>query len=300
MPSVLNERRAEGVIAPSSFTSHSGISLKPVYYEEILSNLPLVGFFEIHAENYLSKGGPSRHFLKKIRQHYPITVHGVGLSIGGEMPLNLHHLDRVAHLVNEINPVFFSEHLAWSTHDNSFLNDLLPVAYNKATLDRVCEHIDQVQTLLQRQILIENPSVYFEFIRSDMSETDFIRTMAQRTGCGLLLDVNNVAVSCFNTLKDAYQYIDNFPLEAVEQIHLAGHTLDENAAIALRIDSHDQTVAAEVWSLYEYTLMKAGDTPTLIERDSNLPALFELIHEAQQADIIRQQIRQEALCERAI
>lgn len=190
--------KVEGAsFAPSTFSSLSGISLKPAYYQSILSDLPEVGFFEIHAENYLSKGGPARHYLHKIREHYPLTVHGVGLSIGGETPLNIEHLKRVATLVDEIQPAIFSEHLAWSTHYSQFLNDLLPVPYDRPTLDRVCRHIEQVQECLQRQILLENPSTYFEFARSEMSETDFIRDIAKRTGCGLLLDINNVEVSCF-------------------------------------------------------------------------------------------------------
>ena len=224
---------------PSSFDLHTGISLKPAYYHTILTELPVVGFFEIHAENYLSKGGPARHYLHRIREHYSLTVHGVGLSIGGEMPLDKNHLKRVAQLLDESQPTFFSEHLAWSTHDNAFLNDLLPIAYDDATLLRVCDHIDQLQTALKRQVLIENPSTYFAFERSDRSEIDFITEMTRRTGCGLLLDINNVDVSCFNHQTNPYHYIDAFPVEAVKQIHLAGHTLDQNPITPLKIDSHD-------------------------------------------------------------
>lgn len=273
------------------FLSLTGISLKPAYYQAILDTRPSVGFFEIHAENYLSKGGPALHYLRQIREHYPITVHGVGLSIGGESPINTAHLERISHLINEIEPPVFSEHLAWSSHDNTFLNDLLPVAYDELTLRRVCEHIDQIQSLLKRRVLIENPSTYFEFNRSEMSETDFLREMSHRTGCGLLLDVNNVEVSCFNHQQDPYEYLNSFPTDKVGQIHLAGHSSDENAIVPLKIDSHDQPVSPDVWSLYQHTLTLVGDCPTLIERDGNIPPLATLLEEANQANSLRQPIQ---------
>lgn len=281
--------QAKGAQASSSFTYHTGISLKPAYFEPILSELPHVGFFEIHAENYLSKGGPARYFLKKIREHYPITIHGVGLSIGGENPLNTEHLERIARLVDEIQPEVFSEHLAWSSHDNAFLNDLLPVCYDETTLARVCEHIDQVQTRLKRHILLENPSTYFQFAHNTMSEIDFITQLSQRTGCKLLLDVNNVEVSCFNNQSNPLDYLNAFPVNAVSQIHLAGNTLDNNDTIALKIDSHDEPVPMDVWRLYQHTLSIMGDCPTLIERDGNLPPLDDLLAEAQHADQFRHQ-----------
>ncbi|UTV99799.1 DUF692 domain-containing protein [Marinomonas rhizomae] len=287
-----NISQAEGHV-PSSFDLHTGVSLKSAYYQTILTELPNVGFFEIHAENYLSKGGPARHYLHKIREHYPITVHGVGLSIGSEHSLDKEHLKRVALLLDETQPEVFSEHLAWSTHDNAFLNDLLPVAYNAATLQRVCDHIDQLQSILKRQILIENPSTYFEFERSDRSEIDFITAMAKLTGCGLLLDVNNVEVSCFNHQTDPYQYLDSFPTNAVQQIHLAGHTIDQNPITPLKIDSHDEPVSRDVWHLYQHILSRMGDCPTLIERDGNLPQIEDLIMEANHANRIRTHIRQE-------
>jgi len=273
------------------FKSKSGISLKPAYYHLILSEHPDVGFFEIHAENYLSKGGPARYYLQQIRQHYPMTVHGVGLSIGGEHPINQEHLNRVAQLVDEVKPEIFSEHLAWSSHDNAFLNDLLPVAYDEATLQRVCEHIDQIQSRVKRKVLIENPSTYFEFNRSTMSEIDFISEMSKRSGCGLLLDVNNVDVSCFNHGHNPYDYLNAFPAHAVGQIHLAGHNIDKNQTVPLKIDSHDEPVSQDVWSLYQHTLTLTGDCPTLIERDGNLPAMSVLLEEANFANSIRESIQ---------
>ena len=273
------------------FLSRSGISLKPDYYQLILTEQPDVGFFEIHAENYLSKGGPARHYLQKIRQLYPLTVHGVGMSIGGEHPINIEHLKRVARLVEEVEPEVFSEHLAWSSHDSHFLNDLLPVAYNQATLSRVCEHIDQVQSYLKRTILIENPSTYFEFTRSEMSEVAFLTEISQRTGCGLLLDVNNVDVSCFNHRQNAYEYLTAFPVDRVGQIHLAGHTIDNNVVVPLKIDSHDEPVSADVWDLYQHTLKLTGDCPTLIERDGNIPPLATLLAESNKANSIRHALK---------
>lgn len=277
-----------------TFLSNTGMSLKPAYYSPILSERPDVGFFEVHAENYLSKGGPAQYYLRKIREHYPITVHGVGLSIGGEQAINMEHLKRVAQLVKDIQPEVFSEHLAWSTHD-TFLNDLLPVAYDETTLKRVCEHIDILQTCLQRKVLIENPSTYFQFNRSEMSEIDFITEMARRSGCGLLLDVNNVEVSCHNHGHNPYQYLDAFPAYAVGQMHLAGHTTDDNALVPLKIDSHDEPVSQDVWSLYRHALARVGNCPTLIERDGNLPAMKVLVEEAHKADAIRQDV-----CERGL
>ncbi|MBJ7553753.1 DUF692 domain-containing protein [Marinomonas spartinae] len=286
--------KAEGALSASSgFLSRTGISLKPVYYQTILTDFPEIGFFEIHAENYLSKGGPAPYFLAQIREHYPITVHGVGLSIGGESPLDVDHLERVATLVETVQPEVFSEHLAWSSHYSQYLNDLLPVPYDQATLDRVCRHIDQVQERLQRPMLLENPSTYFEFARSNMSEVEFLSTIAKRTGCGLLLDVNNVEVSCFNRRGNPYEYLNAFPMDAVGQIHLAGHTMDTNQELPLKIDSHDDTVSQNVWGLYQHTLRLAGDVPTLIERDGNLPSITELLKEAQFADEIRQAVIQE-------
>ncbi|CUB04573.1 MNIO family bufferin maturase [Marinomonas fungiae] len=286
------KQQTEGSSLPSGFAQRTGISLKPSYYEQILQERPEVGFFEIHAENYLSPGGPAHYYLERIREHYELTVHGVGLSLGGEEPLNLEHLERVAQLVERVQPAVFSEHLAWSTHQQNFLNDLLPVPYTEVRLAVLCEHVDQVQSHLQRQILIENPSTYFEFNSSAMSETDFISELVKRTGCGLLLDVNNVEVSCFNHQRSAAEYLRQFPMQAVRQIHLAGYTLDEGAQPRLKIDSHDQAVAHEVWQLYQHALELIGDCPTLIERDGNFPELSTLLQEAAQANQIRHLVKE--------
>lgn len=269
--------------------ARGGLGLKPEHFRTILETLPDLGFFEIHAENYMVDGGPFLHYLTQIRSHYPLSIHGVGLSIGGEEPLDEDHLDRLAALIARYEPQSFSEHLAWSSHGNVFLNDLLPAPYHAATLHRVCDHIDRVQERLGRRMLLENPATYVEFAASTMAETDFIGEVVKRTGCGLLLDVNNVYVSCTNHGRDPQDFIDALPLAATGQIHLAGFAQDIDAAGAtLLIDSHGSPIAQAVWDLYCLTLERTGPLPTLIERDNDIPAFPVLLAEAQQAEMLLQ------------
>jgi uncharacterized protein (UPF0276 family) len=266
-----------------------GIGLKPEHYREILDTQPELGFFEIHAENYMVAGGPFHHYLTRIRERYALSIHGVGLSIGGASPLDEDHLDRLAVLLDRYQPESFSEHLAWSSHGGTFLNDLLPLPYHRATLNRVCAHINRVQERLQRRMLLENPASYVEFAASTMAETEFIGEVVRRTGCGLLLDVNNVYVACVNHHRDPRAYIRSLPLPAVGQIHLAGYASDVDAAGApLLIDSHGAPVAQVVWDLYGFALEGLGPLPTLIERDNDIPALPVLLAEAQQAQRMMQ------------
>ena len=263
----------------------TGIGLKPQHFRDVLETHPELGFFEVHAENYMVDGGPFHHFLGRIREHYPLSLHGVGLSIGGEGSLDEAHLDRLASLIARYEPASFSEHLAWSSHGDTFFNDLLPVPYDRPTLDRVCEHIDRVQERLQRQILLENPSTYIEYEASTMSETAFLREVLRRTGCGLLLDVNNIHVSCTNHGRDALAYLWDLPLDAVGEIHLAGFARDQDAAGApLLIDSHGSPVDDAVWRLYAQVIARLGPVPTLIERDNDVPTLATLLAEASRAD----------------
>lgn len=262
-----------------------GLGLKPQHYQEILDCLPPVAFFEIHAENYMVAGGPFHHFLGQIRQHYPLSLHGVGLSIGGEGPLDKLHLQRLANLLERYQPAAFSEHLAWSSHGPTFLNDLLPIAYDRPTLERVCQHIEQVQTFLKRPMLLENPATYVEFQDSSLEEAEFIRAVLQRTGCGLLLDLNNLYISCVNHQRDVQSYLQALPLHAVAQIHLAGFSEDQDGAGArLLIDSHGAAVDNAVWALYEDVIGRLGALPTLIERDNHIPPLAHLLSERQQAE----------------
>lgn len=268
-----------------SAPQRAGIGLKPEHFGEILDSLPDIGFFEVHAENYMVDGGPLHFYLERIREHYPLSIHGVGLSIGSLAPIDKQHLNRLKVLLERYQPDLFSEHLAWSSHAGVYLNDLLPLPYTPSTLKRVCDHIDQVQSELGRQMLIENPSTYVEFASSSMSETDFITAVIQQTGCGLLLDINNVFVSCTNHQHDPLEYIDSLPFESVGEIHLAGFATDTDSdGTAFLIDSHDEKVAPQVWDLYEKTLKLTGPRPTLLERDGNLPSWNTLYAEAMQAE----------------
>jgi uncharacterized protein len=272
---------------PRDLPVRGGVGLKPEHFRDIVEGWPDIGFFEVHAENYMVAGGPFHHYLTRIRERYPLSIHGVGLSIGGAGPLDEAHLDRLAALLDRYQPASFSEHLAWSSHGGSFLNDLLPVPYHRGTLERVCDHIDHVQSRLKRTMLLENPATYVEFESSTMSETAFIGEVLRRTGCGLLLDVNNAYVACTNHGRDANATIRALPLERVGEIHLAGYAQDRDAAgDPLLIDSHGAPVAQAVWALYRYTLELAGPVATLIERDSDIPALPVLAAEARQAEAI--------------
>jgi hypothetical protein len=265
----------------------AGASFKPQHLEAILADPDPVGFFEVHAENYMGAGGPPHAALKRIRERFPLSLHGVCMSIGGLEPLSQDHLARFASLVKRYDPAMVSEHLAWSTHDDVFYNDLLPLPYTNETLARVCAHIDEVQTAIGRTLFLENPSTYVLFKESSWSETDFVREIARRTGCGLLLDVNNVFVSATNHGFAALDYLAEFPLEHVGEIHLAGHSEQEDDEGApLLIDSHDRAVADTVWSLYDAVIDRCGPIPTLIEWDSALPEWAVLKREAQAAQRI--------------
>ena len=250
----------------------AGTSFKHEHLSAILADGLNNGFFEVHAENYMGAGGPPHRALAAIRADYPLSIHGVCMSIGGPGALDVNHLARFRDLVARYEPMLVSEHLAWSSHGRTFFNDLLPLPYTQDTLDKVCEHINQAQEAIKRPILLENPSTYVAFASSTMSETDFIRAVSQRTGCGLLMDVNNVFVSANNHGFSASGYLAEFPLEQVGEIHLAGHSEqhdDENEL--LLIDSHDRAISDSVWTLYRDVVSRIGPRPTLIEWDSNLP-----------------------------
>ncbi|WP_370231793.1 DUF692 domain-containing protein [Cognatishimia sp.] len=261
-----------------------GVGYKPQHFTDIMDNPGTVSWFEIHAENYMGDGGRPRAQMRHLAERFAMSVHGVGLSIGGEGDLDQDHLARLKSLVDWLNPASFSEHLAWSTHESHFLNDLLPLPYNQATVDRVSSHITQLQETIGRQMLLENPSNYLAFSDSDMSEIDFLKEVATRTGCGLLLDVNNVFVSATNQKMNAVEYIDAFPLDLVGEIHLGGHDEDvDDHGDPLLIDSHNQPVVNQVWSLFAHTILRGGPKPVLIERDSNIPPWAELEGEAAHA-----------------
>ncbi len=263
----------------------AGVGLKAEHYREIIDTAPDIGWFEIHAENYMGEGGPPHHYLGTIRDRYPLSLHGVGLSIGGSGPLDREHLARLKALIERYQPALFSEHLAWSSHDSVYLNDLLPLPYTEETLARVCEHIEEVQERLGRRMLLENPSTYVAFSDAAMSEVEFLRAVVRRTGCGLLLDVNNVFVQSVNHGFDARAFLDDFPVEQVGEIHLGGHAADhDDDGSTLLIDDHGREVADPVWALYAHALSRTGAKPTLIEWDNDVPAWPVLFAEAQRAD----------------
>jgi uncharacterized protein (UPF0276 family) len=263
-----------------------GVGLKPEYASDIFSGGRRADFFEIHAENYMGAGGPPHDLLRRIRADYPLSIHGVGLSIGGVSPLDRAHLGRLKRLIGLYEPALFSEHLAWSTHEGVFLNDLLPLPYNEVSLAHVCAHVSEVQDALGIRMLLENPSTYVTFGISTMSEVEFLREVAKRTGCGLLLDVNNVHVSSINHGFNAAAYIESFPIQYVGQFHLAGFAEDRDSEGAqLLIDDHGRPIADPVWALYRRVLSRGCGAPTLIEWDNNVPEFAELAAEATRARV---------------
>jgi uncharacterized protein (UPF0276 family) len=285
-------RSAAQASAALRFPAHSiagrvGTSLKHEHLQAILADGKRDRFFEVHAENYMGAGGPLHQALERIRRDHPVSLHGVCMSIGGPQPLDRAHLARFRALVERYEPALVSEHLAWSTHETTYFNDLLPLPYTQATLAQVCEHIDEVQDAIGRRILIENPSTYVAFASSTTSETNFIRAITCRTGCGLLLDVNNVFVSATNHGYAALDYLSDFPLAEVGEIHLAGHAeQSDDEGERLLIDSHDGPVADAVWKLYEIVISRCGPIPTLIEWDSKIPAWPILRAEAAAAQAV--------------
>jgi uncharacterized protein (UPF0276 family) len=270
--------------------ARAGLGLKAQHYATILATRPDVGFFEIHAENYMGAGGPPHRYLSAIRRDYPLSLHGVGLSIGADRALDKGHLARLRGLIDRYEPALFSEHLAWSTHDAAFLNDLLPVPYTTETLSRVCDHVDAVQEALGRRMLLENPTTYLAFAESNFAEVDFIAEIVRRTGCHLLLDVNNVHISAINQAYDPFDYITRFPHSAVREIHLAGFTPQtDDIGRPLLIDTHDRPVDALVWQLYGHAIGLIGPVPTLIEWDADVPE-WEVLHaEAIRAEAVMAQ-----------
>ena len=269
---------------PRRLPAAPGVGYKARHFEALMADPGPVRWIEIHAENYMGQGGRPLAQLAALGGRFPVSVHGVGLSIGAEHPLDADHLKRLKSLVDWVHPASFSEHLAWSTHDGAYLNDLLPLPYTEATLARVAEHIAQVQDALGRRMLLENPSSYLAFSTSTMSETAFLRALVERTGCGLLLDVNNVFVSATNLGLDARAYLADFPLQSVGEIHLGGHDAQaDDAGRPLLIDSHGAPVADPVWTLYAEVIAAAGPLPTLIEWDTDVPDWPVLAAEAGRA-----------------
>jgi uncharacterized protein (UPF0276 family) len=256
----------------TSLPRSAGVGYKPAHFRDLIAAPQPIGFVEIHAENYMGAGGPPHAELGALRERYELSVHGVGLSIGSMRPLDRDHLARLRTLCERYAPASFSEHLAWSSHGEVYLNDLLPLPYTEKTLSAVIDHVDAVQTALGRQMLLENPSTYLRFAESTIDEVDFLAEVSKRSGCGLLLDINNVFVSAQNHATSPLAYLDAFPLDRVGEIHLGGHHQEtDDAGAPLLIDSHGTPVADPVWSLYADVIARTGPLPTLIEWDNDVP-----------------------------
>ncbi len=262
----------------------AGAGLKGHHAQDILGGSHQVAWFEAHAENYMVAGGPRSDFLANIRERFPISLHGVAASLGGSGSPDPDHFRRFRGLVDRIDPIFVSEHLAWSSHAGIYHNDLLPVRYDEPTLVRTAAHVEQFQDVIGRTVLIENPSTYVSFDRCSYGEAGFIAELARRTGCGLLLDVNNLFVSATNHGWDIHEYIAQFPLARVQQIHVAGHGVDtDDDGTPLLIDSHDRPVAVAVWDLLDMVLDCTGPLPVLVEWDDPVPSWAQLEAEVAKA-----------------
>jgi len=288
--------------APRNFSSDAaipataGVGLRAPHYHEVLGQRPEIGWFEVHSENYFGAGGAPHHYLTRIRNDYPLSLHGVGLSLGSTDPLNIEHLGKLKALIDRYQPGLVSEHISWSSVDGRYFNDLLPLPYTEESLNHLVQRVQQTQDYLGRQILLENASTYLEFEFSTIPEWEFIGTLAERADCQLLFDVNNVYVNAQNHGFDPHLFVDAIPSSRVQEIHLAGHTrkeLDDGKAIL--IDTHNDLVIEPVWVLYEQTLQRTGAVPTLIEWDADLPELTVLLEEAARAQSCLDQ-RQRLFC----
>ena len=261
----------------------AGVGLRSVHVAEVIATRPTVPWFEVHAENYVAPGGPAVRALERIRESYPVAVHAVGLSLGSADPLDARHLRRLRALVDRIQPVLVSDHLSWSTLGGVYVNHLLPLPYTAETLHLVCDHVAQAQNALGQRLLVENPSSYLSFRESPIPEPAFLAEVARRTGCGLLCDVNNIHVTGVNLGLDPIAYVDALPTGAIEEFHLAGHSVNDADGVTVLIDDHGARVAPEVWALYDYALSRSGPRPSLVEWDSEIPALSVLLEEARHA-----------------
>ena len=271
----------------STLPRTAGVGFKSEHFADIVGGDQPIGFVEIHAENYMGDGGAPHAQLRALCERYALSVHGVGLSIGSMAPLDRDHLARLKRLCDRYDPASFSEHLAWSSHGEVYLNDLLPLPYTDETLGRIVGHVDQVQHALNREMLLENPSTYLQFTESTIPESEFLAEISRRTGCGLLLDVNNVFVQAKNHGTSAEAYLSSFLLDRVREIHLGGHDEQtDDTGAPLLIDSHGAPVADPVWALYERVISATGPLPTLIEWDNDVPAWPVLAAEARAAKAI--------------
>lgn len=256
-----------------------GLGLRSPHYDYVLENLPAVDWFELITENYLAPGGRPRAILRKVREHYPIVLHGLSFNIGSAEAPDFEYLAQLKTLIHECEPAWVSDHICWTGLHGKTSHDLLPIAYNQETLQQVSDKVSMIQDALQQPVVLENPSVYLQFRSASMNEADFINSLVKNTGCKILLDVNNVFVSCFNLGNDPYAEIAALDRNCVQQFHLAGHTHN----ISHIIDTHDHPVSDEVWELYAFACRHFGATATLLERDDHIPPFPELMAELDQA-----------------
>lgn len=269
----------------------AGIGLRSGHQAQLLKERPDIGWIEVHSENYFSAGGSQQRVLDGVRDLYPVSLHGVGLSIGSVDPLNQVHLNNLRDLIERTEPMLVSEHLSWGSVDQVYFNDLLPLPYTGEALQHMTMRIDQVQEFLGRQILIENVSSYIEYSCSEMQEPEFLVELAHQSGCGILLDINNVYVSSRNHGFDPFEYLAHIPADIVQEIHLAGHSVTSADGQEILIDTHNARVAEPVWELFRATCLHLDTVPTLIEWDADLPELDVLVDEARRADACREDAR---------
>lgn len=281
----MSDRDANTPQRPSGpLPARAGIGLRAVHHDDFLNSPPAIGWVEAHAENYFALGGAQPWYLEQIRSRYALSLHGVGLSLGSSDPLDPVHLAHWRRLIDRFEPAIISEHLCWSSAGGLFSNDLLPLPYTRAAMKHLVSRVQQVQESLRRQLLIENVSSYLEFESSELTEWDFLCELARRSGCGILLDINNIYVSACNHGFNAHRYVDAIPAAAIGEIHLAGHSINRIDSREIRIDTHSTAVCSEVWALYEYTIQRNGYRPTLIEWDAEIPSLAALVDQAMLAD----------------
>jgi uncharacterized protein (UPF0276 family) len=273
-----------------------GIGLRPAHYSQVIDERPRVDWFEVISENFMVPGGNPRRVLREVRQHYPVVMHGVSLSLGSTDPLSERYLDELAQLVAEVEPAWVSDHVSWSSFGRHAAHDLWPIPYNEESLTHVAERITHVQDRLKRRILVENPSSYLEFTSSDIPEWQFLAALVERADCGLLLDVNNIFVNAYNHGFDAAEYVAGLPLGCVGQIHLAGHS-DHGTHL---IDTHDHPVRDEVWDLYRSAVARFGPVSTLIEWDDHIPLLERLLEESRRAYAVEREVLAQAEVLRAV
>ena len=270
----------------SPIPARAGIGLRTQHYKEVIENRPSIGWLEVHSENYFGEGGPPLYYLEQARHHYPLSLHGVGLSLGSTDELNWPHLRKLKALIARFEPGLVSEHLCWSSVNGRYLNDLLPLPYTEEALSHITDRILRVQDFLGRQILIENLSSYLRYTHSTIPEWEFIAEVAHKSDCGILLDVNNIYVSSVNHRFDPQQYLEAIPEPKVKEIHLAGYTVNRYPEGEVLIDSHNARVFDDVWALYRKAVRRLGAVPTLIEWDTDIPSLDVLVDEAHKADNI--------------